>query len=160
MLTAGQLRRWLDEGAVPDEARLEVWYPSSASGQFVEDVDVAIQDVHDNMGTAIALAFVAARPRCAGAGDERCARKADVELVDRTGHRHRACVHHATEIWNVDRRTRINQVYGAARTAGWAWAVTALWERWPDEPTVREWTNLPAPWDAPLPEQPLEKTPA
>lgn len=143
---------------MPPDAAVEVWYPADARGAYDVEVDVKLQLIHDH--EPVAIAIIAARPTCSnGAEDptaERCWARADVELTDRTGHRHSLCGPHAAVVWDGDPNTRVSVVYGGPGGLGWAIAARLLERRWGEDPDIAAWAAHPAPWLVPLPHQPFE----
>ena len=152
MLTVADL---LDElKLMPPEATVEVWYPADTGGTYDVDVDVKFQAIHDHDQLPVAIAICASRPLCAEqAAGEVCWCPADVELTDRTGHRHPLCAPHATAAWD-DPGMRVTAVYGGPGAPGWAVAAHLLADRWSDEPAVVAWAAHPARWNLQLPAQP------
>ncbi len=157
MLTVAQL---LDElQLMAPEAAVEVWYPADTGGSYDVDIDVKLQIVHDHDQHPVAIAIIAARPPCSAHAQDpaadSCWASADVELTDRTGHRHPLCGPHATASWDGDLNTWVTAVYGGPAGPGWVIAARLLDLRWGDEPDVAAWIAHPAPWRIPLPSQPL-----
>ncbi len=155
VLTVAQLTQTLLQ--MPPDAIIEVWSLAGAHGPYEADVDVKVQPIHDHDQVPVAIAIVAARPDCshtAGADDE-CWRRADVELIDRTGHRHPLCSAHADLVWEGDPHTRVTDVYGGQGGAGWEVAADLLDRRWGEDLAVASWVAHPARWQVPLPQQPI-----
>ena len=152
MLTVAELLEELK--FMPPESTVEVWYPADARGAYDVDVDVKLLAIHDHDQLPVAIAICASRPLCADQTGEACWYPADVELTDRTGHRHPLCADHAAVAWD-DPGMRVTAVYGGPGAAGWAAAAGLLAGRWPDEPAVAAWVAHPARWVLELPAQPI-----
>lgn len=153
MLTVAEL---LDElKLMPPEATVEVWYPADTRGTYDVDVDVRLLPIHDHDQQPVAIAICATRPLCARTAvfPIECWTPADVELTDRTGHRHPLCATHTLPAWD-DPMMRVTAVYGGPGAPGWTIAAQLLQDRWGNEPDVAAWAAHPAPWTAPLPHQP------
>jgi len=103
VLTVAQLTETLRQ--MPPDATIEVWSLAGTHGSYDVDVDVKVQPIHDHDQAPVALAIIAARPDCSHTAedpgaDNECWRRADIELTDRTGHRHPLCSAHAEPAWD------------------------------------------------------------
>jgi len=160
VLTVAQLTETLRH--MPPDATIEVWSLAGTHGSY--DVDVNVQQVHDHDQAPVALAIIAARADCSHTAedpdaDNECWRRADIELTDRTGHRHPLCSAHREPAWDGDLHTRVTDVYGGPGGPGgpgWETAASLLQRRWGAEPAVASWVGRPAPWLVPLPHQPIQ----
>jgi len=50
----------------------------------------------------------------------------------------------------------VTDIYGPPGGPGWDVAASLLQRRWAAEPAVASWVAHPAPWQVPLPQQPIE----
>jgi len=159
VLTVAQLTETLRQ--MPPDATIEVWSLAGTHGSYDVDVDVKVQPIHDHDHAPVALAIIAGRPDCSHAAedpdaDDECWRRADIELTDRTGHRHPLCGAHAEPAWDGDLHTRVTGVYGGPGGPGWETAASLLQRRWGAEPAIASWVAHPAPWLVPFPQQPIQ----
>lgn len=137
---------------MPAGSPVEVWYPTGRGAQRAT-VDVTVAFWADQEPACVVLRVV--DPVCTDEGWlGGCGWPAEVEVRDRTGHRHRLCGDHADAFWAGDPAARLTAVFGGPADPGWKTAWALLYRRWAADPVIAVWLEHPAPWAVPLPDQP------